>query len=92
MIAVEGGRIAALAMALVTAVTATTSTAPGLFSALRSLSPVSPALDAVRAVSTGTGVAIPAFVLVGWGIVALGAAAASVARSRTVPLAAVVKG
>ena len=88
----NGGRIAALAMALVTAVTATTSTAPGLFSALRSLSPVSPALDAVRAVSTGTGVAIPVFVLVGWGIVALGAAAASVARSRTVPLAAVVKG
>ena len=47
---------------------------------------------AVRAAPPGTGVPPPVFVLVGWGIVALGAAAASVARSRTVPLAAVVKG
>lgn len=87
-----GGRIAALVMALVTAVTATTATAPGLFGALRSLSPLSPALDAVRAVSTGVGVTIPVFVLVGWGLVAVGASALWVARSRTVPLAAVVAG
>ncbi len=86
----NGGRIAALVMALVTAVTATTATAPGVFSALRSLSPVSPALDAIRAVVTGTGVTIPVFVLVGWGLVAAGASAMSVARTRTVPLAAVV--
>lgn len=86
----NGGRIAALAMALVTAVTATTATAPGLFGALRSLSPVSPALDAVRAVSTGLGVTIPVLVLVGWGLVAVGASVFAVARTRTVPLTAVV--
>ena len=87
----NGGRIAALVMALVTAVTATTATAPSLFGALRSLSPVSPALDAVRAVSTGTGTLIPVFVLLGWGLLAVGASVFAVARTRTVPLAAVVR-
>ena len=82
----NGGRIAALVMALVTAVTATTATAPGVFSALRSLSPVSPALDAARAVSTGVGVTIPLFVLAGWGLLAIGASVLWVARSRMVPL------
>ena len=87
----NAGRIAAVVMALVTAVTATTATAPGLFSALGSMSPLSPALDAARAVSTGTGVAIPVFVLVGWGLVAIGASVFSVARTRMVPLATVAR-
>ena len=87
----NGGRIAALVMAVVTAVTATTATAPGIFEALRVLSPVSPALDAVRAVSTGTGVTIPLLLLVGWGLVALVGSVASVSRARMVPLSAVLK-
>ncbi|MGM0385251.1 MAG: hypothetical protein ACQERF_04620, partial [Actinomycetota bacterium] len=85
-----GGRIAALVMLLVTTVLAVTSTAPGLFDALRPLSPLSPALDAVRAVMTGRSPVLPVLLLATWFIVALGASAIGVARSRTIPLNAVL--
>ncbi|MDO5533472.1 MAG: hypothetical protein Q4F65_02320, partial [Propionibacteriaceae bacterium] len=87
----HGGRIVSLALAVVTAVTATTATAPALFGVLRGLSPVSPGLDAVRAVSTGTGVAIPLLLLAGWGLVAALASVVAVARTRMVPLSLVAR-
>lgn len=85
-----GGRIAALAMLLVTAVPAVTSTAPGVFDALRPLSPLSPALDAVRAVMTGGSPVLPLLLLATWLTVAIGTSAVGVARSRTIPLRAVL--
>jgi len=85
-----GGRIAALAMLLVTAVPAVTSTAPGVFDALRPLSPLSPALDAVRAVMTGGSPVLPLLLLATWLTVGIGTSAVGVARSRTIPLRAVL--
>ncbi|MFP5415311.1 MAG: YhgE/Pip family protein [Actinomycetes bacterium] len=86
-----GGRVVSLAMALVTAVAATTATAPALFGALRGLSPLTPALEGVRAVVTTSEVAIPLFVLVGWGLVGAAAAMVAIGRSRTVSLAEVAR-
>lgn len=82
----NGGRVASLALLMVTIVTAATSTAPSLFGALRALSPVSPALDAVREVSTTGNVTIPLFILAGWAILGAAGAVFAVARTRMVPL------
>jgi len=83
-----GGRLVALAMAVVTAVLAITATAPGLFGSLAVVSPLSPALEAVRAVTTGGSLTTTALVLAGWGALGLGGSLAAVARSRTVSLEA----
>ncbi|MFZ2428910.1 MAG: hypothetical protein WAW71_12285, partial [Propioniciclava sp.] len=85
------GRLISLAMVMVTVVTAATATAPSFFGALRGLSPVSAALDAVREVSTTGNVTIPVFVLVGWAIVGVVGAVASVARTRMVPMASLAQ-
>ena len=85
------GRLISLAMVMVTVVTAATATAPSFFGALRGLSPVSAALDAVREVSTTGNLTIPVFVLVGWAIVGVVGAVASVARTRMVPMASLAQ-
>lgn len=86
----NGGRVVALAALVVTVVTAVTYAAPGVFGSLRPLSPVSPALDAVRAVMTGGSAMIPMLLMGAWLILGLSASAVGIARSRTVPLKAIL--
>ena len=54
------------------------------------LSPVTPALTAVRQVATGHPATVAALGLVGWLLLALGASAVAVARSRTVSVKALL--
>jgi putative membrane protein len=64
-----------------------------VFAALRPFSPLTPALDAVRAILTGSaGVSISTLTLVGWLLIALTASAVAIARRRTTTLAAVLAG
>lgn len=85
-----GGRLVSLVFLLLAVVPAVSSAAPGFFDAVRPLSPLSPALDAVRAVMTGGSPALQALLLVAWLLVGVTASAVGVARSRTVPLRAVL--
>lgn len=86
----DGGRLVSLVFLLLTLVPAITSAAPGVFDSLRPLSPLSPALDAVRAVMTGGSPTLPLLLLVAWLLLAVTASTIAVARSRTVPLRAVL--
>lgn len=79
------GRVVALAMALLGVVPAVSAAAPGVFDALRSFSPLAPALDAVRAVMTGSPT-LPVLALILWILLGVAASALAVTRSRTVPL------
>lgn len=83
------GRVASLALMLMTTVPAIAFSAPGFFSTLAGLSPLSPALGAIRMVMTGQPAAVPTLGLVAWALAAFGASYVAVARSRTVKLAAV---
>jgi putative membrane protein len=85
------GRLVAVGFAVLTTASALTGAAPEVFAALRPFSPLTPALDAIRAVLTGSsGAPIATLTLAGWLVIALGASAVAVARRRTTTLAAVL--
>ena len=84
------GRVASFALLLLTVVSALASSAPGIVGDLAGLSPVTPALTAVRQVATGHPATVAALGLVGWLLLALGASAVAVARSRTVSVKALL--
>jgi len=87
------GRLLSVLFAVLTTASALTAAAPAVFAALRPFSPLTPALDAVRAILTGSaGVSISTLTLVGWLLVALTASAVAIARRRTTTLAAVLAG
>ena len=78
------GRVVSVALAVLAAADLVTSASPSVFGALRMLSPLSPAIDAIRAVVTGSsGVAINVAGVVGWLAIGGLAAAIAVLRSRT---------
>jgi len=87
------GRLLSVLFAVLTTASALTAAAPAVFAALRPFSPLTPALDAVRAILTGSaGVSISTLTLVGWLLIALTASAVAIARRRTTTLAAVLAG
>lgn len=84
------GRVTALALLVLGIVPAVSSAAPAVFHTLRSLSPLTPALDAVRAVTTAGSPTLPLLLVLTWLGLGVGASALAVARSRTVPVGALL--
>ena len=84
------GRVIALVLLVLGIVPAVSSAAPALFHTLRSLSPLTPALDAVRAVTTAGSPTLPLLLVLTWLGLGVGASALAVARSRTVPVGALL--
>ena len=83
------GRVAGVAVAVITLATALTSAVPGWLDAIRPLSPLSPAYDAVRAaISGGPGITAGVFTLIAWTLLGALFSVAAILRARTVSPAA----
>ncbi|MDR1768350.1 MAG: YhgE/Pip domain-containing protein [Propionibacteriaceae bacterium] len=87
----NAGRLACVVAAVLTAVFGLTGALPDFFNIVRGALPLTPALDALRGIVTGAaGVPANVAALVMWMAVAAVFSALSVARSRSVSLAALV--
>lgn len=80
----HGGRLLALALAVVAVIGSATSAAPDAVGAIGAFSPLTPALTGVHALAVGGSVVIPVVTLVGWALLGLAGGMAATHRARSV--------
>lgn len=86
----HGGRLLALALAVITVIASATSAAPDAVGALGAFSPLTPALTGVQALAVGGSVVIPVVTLVGWALLGIAGAMGATHRARSVSVEKVV--